>query len=63
MKSIKDKLEIATKFILKIAAWRRMIPGDDFEYVCKECDKIGYEVIDIKHKRTCEIGKVIKQIK
>ena len=59
---MENKLNIARKFILKIALYEKPTTGDDFIFVCKECYREGYQRIEIKHKSTCVVGKVVNQI-
>jgi len=36
---------------------------DSYLYVCTFCEKKDWLIDDIKHKRTCDVGKVLKEIK
>lgn len=49
------------EFILKYSFSEKLIPGDDYVYVCKFCGKEGYEKSSTQHKILCEVGRLLNK--
>lgn len=55
-----EQLLLAQKFINEIAFHNVAFDSDNFLTECKNCGCQAWQKRDIKHKRTCEIGKILE---
>jgi len=53
------QLKIAQAFIEKVAFQDVAFDSDNFLTKCKKCGEGAWLTKDIKHKRTCVIGKIL----
>ena len=60
-KQLRQRVANLHEFILKHSFSKKLIPGDDYVYVCKFCGKEGYEKSSTQHKRLCEVGRLLKK--
>ena len=60
-KQLRSQISIMHNFILKHSFSKKLIPGDDYVYVCKFCGKEGYEKSSTQHKRLCEVGGLLNK--
>jgi hypothetical protein len=54
--------EKTTKFLIRNGMQLRHIGNDEAVMHCNFCGKEGWTPTDIKHKKTCEIGIVLKEL-
>lgn len=58
---LRRKIVEFREFVLKYSFREKLIGGDDFAYICNFCGEEGYEKLDIKHKKPCEVGKLLNE--
>lgn len=56
---LRRKIVEFREFVLKHSFREKLISGDDFAYICKFCGKEGYEKLDTKHEKSCEVGRLL----
>ena len=54
-----EQLSIAQNFINEIAFHNVAFDNDNFLVECKSCGRKDWQKRNIKHKRTCKVGKIL----